>query len=359
MQCSQCGQQESITIKGKTYCGNCGAEVGANVLNLDTQPQESQPKPASGNNVLDLSASDQTPGRPTPPGQPAGPLHSPTPAPEPKPKPEVKPKPEPEPEPAPPAPEGRLARLAHVKRSRHISKFGTHTPAFEEPAEEPTQEEVDQPPAPTPVPRPRPNVGDEIARRHVRTPQTDTLTTATAAPEEPVTSDEPTAEDTKQPRRSLAQLLFRRPKLTSASAAVISVLLLASYVTYLNLPNIALRVAASRAGFSARMPHYLPGDYDFEGPVAYGPGQIVVSFNSDDGGDIVLTQRATDMDSESLLENQILPETDKYLTFYEKGLTIYIYDGNSAAWVNRGIWYEISGNNLLNSEQVIRMATSL
>lgn len=241
--------------------------------------------------------------------------------------------------------------MQQVARSEHISKFPPVTdaaPAHNQPPETP-----DQPPAPAPTPPPaeKPDLNQEIAKRHSRT-----------ASAEPPETDQPlpeAAEEADTKPGFFKRLFTARPRLTSATAAVLSVLVLAGYVTYLNFPNIALRVAASKAGFTARMPNYLPNDYDFSGPVAYGPGRIVVNFTSDDGNTVALTQRQTNLDSQSLLENHVLEKTDKYLTFYEKGLTIYIYNGNNAAWVNRGVLYEISGNNLLNSEQVIRMATSL
>jgi hypothetical protein len=52
-------------------------------------------------------------------------------------------------------------------------------------------------------------------------------------------------------------------------------------------------------------------------------------------------------------------QTDDPLIFQQKGLTIYMYDGSHATWVNQGVWYTIEGDSLLDTEQLLRIATSL
>lgn len=152
----------------------------------------------------------------------------------------------------------------------------------------------------------------------------------------------------------------RQPKLLPTAAAVAVFLMLAGYVTYLNLPNIALRVAASRAGFEASLPGYKPAGFSFSGPIAYSPGQITINFSSNsDDRSFSLAQRESTWDSQSLLDNFVVRENKKYLTFQEKGLTVYVYDGSNATWVDGGIWYTISGDSLLSSEQLLKVAGSL
>src|SRR3990167_5447927 len=144
------------------------------------------------------------------------------------------------------------------------------------------------------------------------------------------------------------------------TSVALSVVVLAGYITYLNYPSLSLRIAASRAGVDANLPGYTPSGYSFNGPIQYSSGRITVRFTSNsDAGFINLSQSQTNWDSASLLENYVLPKINNYLTFQEKGLTIYMYGGNNAAWVNQGIFYSIEGNNFLNSDHVIKMATSL
>lgn len=135
-------------------------------------------------------------------------------------------------------------------------------------------------------------------------------------------------------------------------------LLLVGYVTYLNYPNIAVKVAASRANIGASMPGYVPGGYNFDGPVAYSSGKLTLTFSGRDGT-IALTQSNTRWDSESLLDNHVRQQTSKYSTYQENGLTIYTYDNRYAVWVNGGLMYRIETSDYLNPDDIVKMASSL
>jgi hypothetical protein len=74
---------------------------------------------------------------------------------------------------------------------------------------------------------------------------------------------------------------------------------------------------------------------------------------------MTLSQTRTSWDSRSLLENYVSRKTDKYLTVRNRGLTIYLYNGNQASWVNRGVWYALEGNSRLNREQILKIIDSL
>src|SRR5665811_2332995 len=106
------------------------------------------------------------------------------------------------------------------------------------------------------------------------------------------------------------------------------------YITYLNIPNMAMRVAASRAGFEASMPGYNPNGFKFSGPIAYSPGQITIQFSSNtDEREYNITERQTAWDSQGLLDNFVKDETGSasaHSTFRERGLTVYVYDGSKA-----------------------------
>lgn len=163
--------------------------------------------------------------------------------------------------------------------------------------------------------------------------------------------------------KKAAKKVKKSPKVTSIAAMAVVALLLFGYVTYLNIPNMALRVAAVKAGFDANMPGYSPSGYSFAGPVAYSPGQITIQFDSNtDERKYNITQRQTSWDSKSLLDNFVKKEVASdslYSTVYDRGLTVYIYNGSNASWVNGGVWYTVSGDSLLSSEQLLRIAASL
>lgn len=149
-------------------------------------------------------------------------------------------------------------------------------------------------------------------------------------------------------------------KLVSVSSASLAVLLLGGYLTYLNMPNISTRVAAAQAGIDASYPSYQPSGYSLSGPVAYDQGAVTMKFAANAGPQsYTLNQVRSDWDSSAVLENYVTPKAGKdYSTTASNGLTLYSF-GTSAAWVNAGILYSISGNAPLSNEQIRHIATSL
>lgn len=146
----------------------------------------------------------------------------------------------------------------------------------------------------------------------------------------------------------------------SMAASLVSLLLIIGYVAYVNVPNLALRVAASRSGVNAQMPKYSPSGFALNGPVEYSEGEVALNYASNtDRRSFELVQQESTWDSQSLLNNYVLEQTSQYQTVEQDGLTIYIFNGSDAAWVNRGILYTIDGESLLNQEQIVNIATSL
>lgn len=168
-------------------------------------------------------------------------------------------------------------------------------------------------------------------------------------------SDKPRNRDHKK-----AGWLSRQPRLVTVLSSTLALLILGGYLTYITLPSISLRVAASRAGVNANMPEYKPDGYSLDGPITYSPGEVVISYksNSDNDAGYKLVQKATNWDSQAVLDNYVAKLTDNYLTFQERGVTVYTF-GSKAAWVNGGLLYTIEGNAALSSEQILRVATSI
>ncbi len=144
------------------------------------------------------------------------------------------------------------------------------------------------------------------------------------------------------------------------TTTVLAALLIAGFIAYQNMPNLAMRVAAARAGFPATMPSYQPAGFALDGAIQYYPGQITVNFKSDSDNRIFsVTQKPSKWTSETLLDRVVAIDSRPYQTFQDKGKIIYIYDGSNATWVSGGIWYEIAGNSSLTSDQLLRIASSL
>lgn len=132
------------------------------------------------------------------------------------------------------------------------------------------------------------------------------------------------------------------------------------YLTYLNVPNLSVRVAAAQAGIDATYPGYQPDGYKLNGPVAFSDGQVQIKFAANTGSsDFTLNQSKSSWDSSALLENYVKEKSsDEYSTSQEKGITIYSYGGN-AAWVSGGILYTIDGDAPLSPDQIRKIATSV
>lgn len=152
---------------------------------------------------------------------------------------------------------------------------------------------------------------------------------------------------------------FRQPRMATILMSSLALLLLAGYLTYINLPNISMRVAATRAGIAANYPNYSPDGYHFAGPITYQPGEVNISFksNTNERG-FSIKQKSSSWDSQAVLDNYVSKQTGTYLTYQERGLTIYSY-GNHAAWVNGGLLYTIDGDAPLSSDQLLHIATSM
>lgn len=161
-------------------------------------------------------------------------------------------------------------------------------------------------------------------------------------------------------RHKLSRKLHLSPKALNIGAASLAALLLIGFVSYQNVPNLSMRVATARAGVDGRLPGYNPSGFALSGPIKYQPGQITISYKSNsDDRQFQVSQRTSNWNSDTLLENYVAAEPRSYQTLQNSGKTIYIYDQDNATWVDGGVWYQIEGNASLTSDQLVRMAASM
>lgn len=163
-------------------------------------------------------------------------------------------------------------------------------------------------------------------------------------------------DQTKRPAYQPRQSFFKRH--ASLLAGSLAMIILGAYLTYLNMPNISMRIAASQAGINASYPEYKPAGYSIKKLAAFENNQVVMEYKNQDKA-IKLTQQASSWDSKTTLENIVKKQAGEvYHTDQTKGLTIYTY-GNQATWVNGGILYNLTFNDSLSIDQVHKIATSL
>lgn len=166
--------------------------------------------------------------------------------------------------------------------------------------------------------------------------------------------------DKTQKKPPLRRRWMPRQRLIGALSAVVALIIFGSYLTYLSMPNLSVRVAAIQAGIDAEYPGYNPDGYSLEGPVAYTDGRVSLKYGANAGPHhYTVSQSRSDWNSDAVLDNYVSPRAGtNYIPYTERGLVIYTYE-NNAAWVNGGVLYTIEGDAPLSSEQIRRIATSL
>jgi hypothetical protein len=151
-----------------------------------------------------------------------------------------------------------------------------------------------------------------------------------------------------------------KPRLMTIATASLALLLLGGYFTYLNMPNLSVRVAAAQSGINASYPGYHPDGYSIHGLVTYNDSSVNMTFAANGGPQsYTLAQTKSNLDSSAVLENYVKPKVGgSYIPYSQQGLTIYVF-GNDAAWVNGGILYTINGTAPLSSDQILHIASSM
>ncbi len=149
-----------------------------------------------------------------------------------------------------------------------------------------------------------------------------------------------------------------RQRLINTLAIVGTFVVLGGFIAYLNAPNIELHLASAQAGFHATMPNYRPTGYALTGHIKHAGGTVSMRFTSGDSN-YTITQQSSDWNSQTLLDST-LALSNGHQTVLKNGETIYIYgNGTSAAWVDGGVRYDLSGNASLNTDQIVSIAASL
>ncbi len=170
----------------------------------------------------------------------------------------------------------------------------------------------------------------------------------------------PAAEPATSRSDAFKLALSSAPSTKSVVAATLAIAIMGGYIWLNNYNTLSVKTAGQKAGIQASLPGFVPSSYNLSGPVAYGPGFVTMQFKSPASSNpLSITQRRTDWSSSSLLELFVNSKSSSYVSVQNQGLTIYLYNGNQATWVNKGIQYVIEGNTLLNRDQILKIAESL
>jgi hypothetical protein len=167
----------------------------------------------------------------------------------------------------------------------------------------------------------------------------------------------------KSPSEKLAKRLSRRlkvkPKMAAICITILAVLCLGGFFAYQNIPSVAMRVAARGAGFNGRLPEDIPAGYSFKGPITYTKNSITLNYHSNsEDRQFTITQKPKDWTSDSLLANYLIANNLQWQTSVSDGLTIFVYNEGNATWIDKGIWFTITGEGSLSTNQLLSIASS-
>lgn len=146
-------------------------------------------------------------------------------------------------------------------------------------------------------------------------------------------------------------------RLASVMAGVGAFIILGGFIGYMNMPNIEMRVASVRAGFSAQLPGYAPTGYALDGGIQAQRGVVAATYRSGSSA-YTVQQQSSDWDSQTLYDNVVAMSSEKQETLSGQGRTVYIY-GDSAAWVNGGVLYSVKTDGNLSNQEILSIATSM
>lgn len=253
-------------------------------------------------------------------------------------------------------PDARLARAISQKTSSAITRFSTARPATRpvinhnlHPKEQPkeTVPATIQPIAPL---KNTPHTAKPVPVPHEQVFEHKTATPINAAVEPIIRPFHKKAHHRLRNRRYLSGLV----------AACFAILLLFSFLAYQRIPQVAVKVAARNAGFDAKVPSNIPSGYSFKSPVKKTDDSLAINYKSNtDSREFKLTQKQSSWTSESLLSNFIIDGKKQYQAYYDKGMTVFVYDNSNATWVDKGVWFTLETNGSLSSEQILSIASSI
>lgn len=151
----------------------------------------------------------------------------------------------------------------------------------------------------------------------------------------------------------------KHKKAFGVAAGFTAVFVVAIALAVLNRPAIEVQVASLQAGFRATTPSYVPSGYEQNTTAVEGKSVSINYVSPQDSTTYSLTQEPSSWNSQTLLSTIVARTGGTYRVIEHNGRTIYIYDGNKAAWVDGGVLYTIAGGAPLSTDQITSIAASL
>ncbi|MFI5270508.1 MAG: DUF4367 domain-containing protein [Candidatus Saccharimonadales bacterium] len=126
-----------------------------------------------------------------------------------------------------------------------------------------------------------------------------------------------------------------------------------------NSTSLEMKIVSNKTGFATSIPSYKPAGYKLQ-QLSYATGIFASEFkNSGNHQAYVITQKPTTWDNSALIANYISIDSSEYNKVNVGGKSVYFFGNGNAAWVSKGIWYQINSAGTLKESQLINIANSL
>jgi len=165
----------------------------------------------------------------------------------------------------------------------------------------------------------------------------------------------------KLSRKELKQLKGKSPRrlkhLAFTTVGIMFVVVI-GFAIHQDMPNLMVKVASARAGFTATLPNYQAVDFKLTS-VGYQSNIIELHFEKNNQHQFTLTEHSANWDSLTLVSSVIIPVSgSNYSVDVVNGQSIYLYGQDQAAWTHNGIWYQLKGSNVTD-QQIKQIASTL
>lgn len=143
------------------------------------------------------------------------------------------------------------------------------------------------------------------------------------------------------------------------STIIIIIVLLVAAAAWLLLPTVSLKFAAHQSNVEISTPAFIPKGYSLKLPVDTEDNKVTLTYKSRQGDEaFTLSQEKSLWDSQAVRIMVEKESSGRFLTTSDRGLTVYTYSGK-AAWVNKGVLYQIDSDGQLGSDALAQIASSL
>ena len=165
----------------------------------------------------------------------------------------------------------------------------------------------------------------------------------------------------KLTRRELRSVHGKRPrrlKLAAFATVGIMFVVVIGFAVHQEMPNLMVKVASARAGFTATLPNDQAVGFKLTS-VGYQNNIIELNFASSHQRQFTLTEHSANWDSLTLVSSVVIPVSgSNYSVDVVNGQSIYLYGQDQAAWTHNGIWYQLKGTNV-TKKQIQQIASTL